>query len=288
MDIFKTDLAQLIKDRDYEGIWALIISKLPLIVAVVAILVLGFIISNFIGRLVVKGLRLKGVDPSVHGFIKTIVVWILKCFVILTALSTLGVNVNSFVAALAAGGLTAGIGLQQSINQFASGLQILLNHPFASGDFIDIGSVSGKVKEIRIMYTVLITVDNKKVIVPNSHITDSNIINFTAEEQRRIELKFTVAYTDDIERAKQTTLDTAAGCDKILTEPAPDAAVTEHADSGVVLVCHVWCLSRDYYDVYYYMMENVKLAFDKNNITIPYNKLDVSITGAVKNDKTTD
>lgn len=282
MDLIKLDLAELIKNRDFDGIVALIISKGPLILSVLILIVIGFFISDLIGKLVVKGLRLKGVDPSVHGFIKTITVIVIKFTVILTALATLGVNVNSFIAALAAGGLTAGLGLQQSVSQFASGLQILINHPFKSGDFIDIGSVSGTVKEIKIMYTVLTTLENKKVIVPNSHITDSNIINFTAEEKRRIELIYSISYADDIEKAKATMLKTAQGCEKIYKDPAPDAAVTEHAESGVVLVCHVWCRSKDYFEVYYYMMENVKLDFDKENITIPYNKLDITINSETK------
>ncbi len=275
MEIIKMSLAQLIKDRDFEGIKALVISKLPLIVAVIIIIAAGFLISNLIGKLTVKAMKLRGVDSSVHGFIKTIVKFLIRLFFILTALATLGVNVNSFIAALAAGGLTAGFGLSHSISQFASGLQILINKPFRSGDYIDIGSVAGTVREIKIMYTVLITLENKKVIVPNSHITESNIINFTAEENRRIDLLYSISYSDNIERAREAILCAAAGCDKIYESPAPKAFVSEHSDSSIKLVAQVWCNSKNYWEVFFFMQEHVKLEFDKAGVTIPFNQVDI-------------
>ncbi|MBQ4626676.1 MAG: mechanosensitive ion channel, partial [Clostridia bacterium] len=184
MKIYPLDLAELIKERDFDGIVALIISKAPVVLTAIGIIVIGFIISNFIGKLVVKGLRAKGVDSSIHSFIRTSVTLILKFVFILSALSTLNIDVNSFITALGAAGITAGIGLQSSISQLASGIQILVNHPFKAGDYIDLGSVCGTVQEIKMMYTVLVTVDNKRIIIPNSTITTSNIINFNAENRR--------------------------------------------------------------------------------------------------------
>lgn len=277
MEIIKLDFAQLIRDRDFEGIKALTISKLPLIIAVVIIIAVGFFISNLIGKIVVKGLKLKGVDSSVHGFVKTIVTFILKLFFILTALATLGIDVNSFIAALAAGGLTAGFGLQHSISQFASGLQILINHPFRSGDYIDIGSVSGTVREIKIMYTVLTTLDNRRVIVPNSHITESNIINFTAEGNRRIDLQYSVSYSDDIDKAKSAVIAAAGRCNKIFESPAPAVYVSEHGSSSINLVAMIWCNSKNYWEVFYFMQEQVKREFDKAGITIPFSQIDIHI-----------
>lgn len=277
MTFIPLDLAQVIKDRDFDGLKALTISKLPIIVAAILIIVCGFIVSNLIGKLVVKALKVKGVDPSVHSFIRTIVVLIMKTAFILTAISTIGVDVNSFIAALAAGGITAGIGLQSSISQMASGFEILINHPFKSGDFIDIGTVSGKVKEIRIMYTVLITIDNKRVIVPNSHITTSNIINYNAENKRRIDLTYSISYNTDIEKARKALLEVADSCDLVLKNPEPMVAVSEHAASSINIACLVWCESKNYWDVFWYMQEHVKIKFDAEGITIPFNQLDVHI-----------
>ena len=277
MELFKTDLAQLIRENDFEGIKALILSKIPLITGVLIIIAIGIVIGNLIGKLVVKGLQLKGVDPSIHGFIKTIVKFTVEIVFILSALSTLGIDVNSFIAAIAAGGLTAGLGLQHSVSQFASGLQILINHPFRSGDFIDLGSVSGTVKEIKIMYTVLITLDNRRVIVPNSNITNSNIINFNAEENRRIDLHYSISYSEDIDKARQAITAAADRCKKVLDNPAPRIEVNSHAESCIELITLVWCRSADFWDAYFSMQENVKKEFDSRGITIPFNQLDVHL-----------
>ncbi len=278
MKFYPLDLAQLIQERDFEGIAALAISKAPLLLAAAVILVAGFLISNLIGKLAVKAMQAKGVDPSIHSFIRTIITLILKFVFILSALSTLKIDVNSFITALGAAGVTAGIGLQSSISQLASGIQILVNHPFKSGDYIDVGTVSGKVHEIKIMYTVLITVDNKRVIIPNSYITSNNIINYNAEDRRRLDLVFSVSYDADIAKAKQVILEVIQKNNLILTDPEPIIAVKEHAASSVNLACLIWCSADEYWNVFYYMQETVKLSFDENNISIPYGQLDVHIT----------
>ncbi len=275
MNIYPLNLSTLIQNRDFDGIVALIISKLPVIVAAVVILVVGFIVSNLIGKLVVKGMQAKGVDPSIHSFIRTCITLLIKFAVILSALSTIGVNVTSFLTAIGAAGITAGLGLQASVSQLASGIQILINHPFKSGDYVDLGSVSGKVQEIKLMYTVLITVDNKRVIVPNSTITSSNIINYNAENRRRIDLVYSVSYDQNIEDAKKAILEVIRRNQLILTDPEPIIAVKEHAASSINIACLIWCGSDDYWNVFYYMQEQVKLSFDKNGISIPYNQLDI-------------
>lgn len=276
-NVIPLDLAQLIRDGDMQGIYALVLSKFPLIISSLLIVLVGFVISNFLGKLLVKALVLKNVDPSVHPFIRTIVVFMLKLVFILTALSTLGVNVNSFVAALAAGGVTAGLGLQKSVNQFASGLEILINHPFKSGDYITVGDVSGVVKEIRLMHTELLTRGNVKVIMPNSHITENSIYNYHAEDHCRVELIFSVSYEADIEQARNAVLRVAGENEMILTDPAVTVNVKEHAASSINLVSYLWCDSKDYWPVYYYMQEAVKLEFDRCGISIPYNQLDIHI-----------
>ena len=281
MKFYPLDLAELIKDRDIEGIIALIISKLPLLISAAIIIAVGFTVTNLIGKILIKALCAKGIDPSIHSFIRTIVTLILKFAVILSALSTLNIDVNSFLTALGAAGITAGIGLQSSISQLASGIQILVNHPFKSGDFIDIGSVSGKVHEIKMMYTELITLDNKRVIIPNSTITSSNIINYNSESRRRLDLVFSVSYDADISKAKEVLLETVKANKLILTDPAPIIAVKEHAASSINLACLIWCSSDDYWDAFYSMQESVKLAFDSNGIPIPYNQLDVHIVKAM-------
>ncbi len=273
----ESTILELIKSRDFDGIINRIIAKMPQFIAAVVIIIAGIIISKLIGKLVVKAMSAKGVDPSVHSFIKTIIMFVVSLIFVLSALSTLNIDVNSFVTALGAAGVTAGIGLQASISQFASGIQILFNHPFKSGDFVDVGSVSGKVQEIKMMYTVLITPDNKRVIIPNSTITASNIINYNAENKRRIDLVYSISYDADIIKAKEVILDVVKKNELILPDPQPVIAVKEHSASSVNLACLVWCSGDNYWDAFYSMQEKVKLAFDENGISIPYGQLDIHV-----------
>lgn len=278
MNILPLTLAELIQERNFSGIWALIISKIPILFACIVIIIVGFSVSNFIGKLSVKAMTARGVDSSIHSFIKTIITLVLKLSVVLSALSTLGVNINSFIAALGAAGVTAGIGLQTSIGQFASGVEILINKPFKSGDYIELENVSGKVLEIKLMYTVLITLDNKRVIVPNSHITSNNIINNYAESKRRLDLVYSVSYSADIAKVKEVLAQVIACNELIFTDPEPRIAVKEHGSSAIKITCLVWFSTEDYWDVFYYMQEAVKLAFDREGITIPFDQLDVHIS----------
>lgn len=278
MKVGDIELAESNIFPEWDDVVKFVVSKAPLLLGAVIIVVVGFVLSNLVGKLVAKGMRARGIDPSIHTFIKTIVVLLLKFAVILSALSTMNVDVNSFIAAIGAAGITAGLGLQASVSQFASGIQILINHPFKSGDYIDLGTVSGKVHEIKMMYTELITVDNKRVIVPNSHITGSNIINYNSESKRRIDLVFGISYDADIAKAKEVIAQTVRKNELILTEPEPIIAVSAQAASSVNISCLVWCHTDDYWNVFYYMQEAVKLAFDENKIAIPYDQLDVHIS----------
>lgn len=278
MKVGDIELAESNIFPEWDDVVKFIVSKAPLLLGAAIIVVVGFVLSNLVGKLVVKAMRARGIDPSIHTFIKTIVVLLLKFAVILSALSTMNVDVNSFIAAIGAAGITAGLGLQASVSQFASGIQILINHPFKSGDYIDLGTVSGKVHEIKMMYTELITVDNKRVIVPNSHITGSNIINYNSESKRRIDLVFGISYDADIAKAKEVIAQTVRKNELILTDPEPIIAVSAQAASSVNISCLVWCHTDDYWNVFYYMQEAVKLAFDENKIAIPYDQLDVHIS----------
>lgn len=268
---------ELFKNGEYDKIIGEIIEKSPMILMAVVILIVGFIISKITGKILVKAMEAKGVDSSIHSFMRTMVMFFINLIFILTALSALKIDVNSFITAIGAAGITAGLGLQSSISQFASGVQIIVNKPFKNGDYIDIGDVSGSVQEIKMMYTTLLTADNKRVIVPNSTITSSNIINYNAEKKRRIDFTFPLSYDADFGEAKKALLEVISNNDLILKTPEPLIAVKEHELRNVNIVCLIWCDSNDYWDVYYYMQEKVKAAFVKHNIPEPLDQLDVHI-----------
>lgn len=253
-----------------------IISALPTIIIAVALVFIGIFLSKLASKLIVKALKAKNVDPSVYNFIKRFVSAGIKFLFILLAVSMF-YDVNSIFVALGGAGLAAGIGLQDSVAQFASGIQILINHPFRTGDFVEVNGLSGSVADIRFMNTVIKTGDNKKVIIPNSHITTNHIINYSAENNRRVDFMFSISYSDDIQLAKNVILDVAKANEKVLTDPAPEVYVNSHEASSICLVARLWCSGNDYWDVYFAMQENVKIAFDNNNISIPFNQVDVHI-----------
>lgn len=253
-----------------------LVSIIPKLIIAAVIVIAGLWLSRLISNLVVKGLKLRDVDASVYMFVKRIVSIFIKITFFLFALS-LFFNINSFLAAIGAAGITAGIGLQDSVAQFASGIQILLNHPFKAGDYIEVAGHAGFVEEIRFMNTVITTADNKRVIIPNSHLTTNEIVNFSAEDKRRIDLSFSISYSDDIEKARQVILSVAKETNGVLSDPEPAVYVNSHEASCVELLARVWSTVDGYWDVYFAMQENVKIAFDKAGINIPFNQLDVHI-----------
>lgn len=252
--------------------------SIPEIIAAVVIIIIGFFLSKLAGKLLIKIMQKRNVDESVHHFLKSMLVVTMRIVFVMFALSALGFNINSFAAALGAAGITAGLGLQGLISQFASGIEIMFNKPFRAGDFIELENVSGKVVEIHFMNTTLLTIDNKRVIVPNSHITSNNLINYTAQKQRRIDLKFNISYTNDISTAKEVVRKAVESCPFIIDEPKAVIAVGAHGESSITIDTLVWCKSEDYWAAFYDMQERVKLDFDKAGINIPYNQLDVHIT----------
>lgn len=253
-----------------------IYAKLPTIILAVVLVVLGYFLAKLAKKLVVKAMKARNVDPSVYNFIKRIVSVGINFIFIMTALSMF-INVGSLIAAVGAAGVTAGLGLQATVAQFASGIQILMNRPFKTSDFVELNGVSGSVADIRFMHTVITTPDNKRITIPNSHITSNHIINYSAENIRRVDFSFSISYSDSIEKAKAVIKETALSNEFILKDPMPEVYVSSHEASSINLAARVWCKVDKYWDVYFAMQESVKIALDKNGINIPFNQLDVHI-----------
>lgn len=238
---------------------------LAIIIAVVGYIFVKFIISFF-----KKILHKTKIEQTSITFIISVSRVTLYIFVIIAILSTLGINVNSIIAAVSAAALTAGLALQDTLSNIASGIIILTSKPFVAGDTIEIEGLKGRVVSIKIFTTTINTFDNRTITIPNSHLTKENLINCTKEEYRRLDLTYTVSYEDDIKKVKEVIADVIKDNSKILTDPQPTIHVGEHLDSGLQIGVMVWIDPNDYYPIYYYMQENVKIAFDENGITIPY------------------
>jgi small conductance mechanosensitive channel len=200
--------------------------------------------------------------------------------VVLAALSTLGVETTSFIAILGAAGLAIGLALQGTLGNIGSGVMLISFRPFKVGDFVTAGGETGTVAGISIFATILHTLDNKVVTVPNAAVTAGNITNFSAREERRIDLSFGIGYGDDLREAKKILEDIISADERILDEPAPFVGVSELADSSVNFVFRPWVKSEDYWDVYFDMNEKVKLTFDEKGISIPFPQMDIHLNKA--------
>ena len=271
-----TAFNNIIEYLDNLQLYEKFMEKLPTIIIAIVFILLGVFLSKLAKKLVEKSLKARKVDPSVYNFVKRMVSVGIN-FVFILSAASMFINVGSLVAAVGAAGVTAGLGLQSTVAQFASGIQILLNHPFKTGDFVELNGVSGSVADIRFMNTVIITPDNKRIVIPNSHITTNHIINYSAENMRRVDFIFSISYSDNIEKAKAVIKEVALSNEHVLKDPFPEVYVKSHEASSINLTARVWCRVDKYWDVYFAMQENVKIALDKNGISIPFNQLDVHI-----------
>ncbi|MCT7484426.1 mechanosensitive ion channel family protein [Aliarcobacter cryaerophilus] len=239
-----------------------------------------FFIGKWISKSVVKILgkalrKVGGVDETLVKFLENIVYYALLTVVIIAALNKLGIATTSFLAILGAAGLAVGLALKDSLGNFASGVMIVLFKPFKAGDSVVAGGVSGTVTEVTIFNTVFLTADNQKIIVPNSSITSGSITNVNANNTRRVDLVVGISYDDDIKKAKDLLTNLLTSHEKILVDKGITVAVSELADSSVNFVVRAWVNTPDYWEVRFFLIENIKLVFDKEGITIPYPQQDV-------------
>jgi small conductance mechanosensitive channel len=245
------------------------------LVFALAIFVIGKWVASRLTNMLKKGLKRGNMDETLVSFLGNIVKTILLAFVVIAALSQLGVETTSLAAVIAAAGLAIGRALQGSLANFAAGVMIIAFRPFKKGDFIEAGGVSGVVEEVNIFNTVFKTGDNKKVIVPNSAVGGGAITNYSANDTRRIDFVFGIGYDDDIRQAKSILESVLAADSRVLKDPAPTIGVLELADSSVNLACRPWVNTADYWGAYFDIMEEVKTRFDAEGISIPFPQQDV-------------
>ena len=219
--------------------------------------------------------KVKGMDETLIKFLENIVYYALMIIVLLTALGKLGVETTSFLAILGAAGLAIGLALKDSLGNFASGVMIILFKPFKVDDTVTAGGVTGTVKEVGIFNSIFVTADNQKIIVPNGAITTGSITNVNAYETRRIDLIIGIGYKDDIKKAKEVLTNVATSNEKVLADKGISVVVSELATSSVNFTINVWVKTSDYSEVKFYLLENIKLSFDNEGISIPYPQQDV-------------
>jgi small conductance mechanosensitive channel len=228
-----------------------------------------------------KGMTKANVDETLANFVQDLCYVVLLVFVVIASLDKLGVRTTSFAVVIGAAGLAIGFALQGSLANFAAGVMLIIFKPFKVGDFVEAAGKMGTVKEIQIFNTILNSPDNVQVIIPNAQVTGSNIMNYTVNGTRRVDLVVGVSYEDDLKKAQQVIEGVLAGDDRILKEPAATVAVSELGDSSVNFVVRPWVKAADYWDVYFDITEKVKLALDKKGISIPYPQRDIHMKSGV-------
>ncbi len=234
------------------------------------VLVIGVVVVRLllipIKRVMVKS---RG-EHTVKTFLFSLIKVALYGLVAITALGTAHVDVGSLLTALGAAAITAGLALQDTLRSFVSGVIIIFTKPFTAGDLIQFEGYEGYIDSIRIFYTQIHTFDNRTVQIPNSRLTTNNVVNCSVRGTRRIDIKFSVSYEDNLTKVKSVVYAVIANIPEIIGDPEPKVYISNHLDSGVEVFAMVWVKEEDYYPALFRMEEDVKNAFDENGITIPY------------------
>lgn len=242
------------------------------------VLVVGLKVVSGIAGLVSKVCDKKGMDATLKPFFVSSLSILLKTLVVITALQAFGVQMAAFITVLGAAGLAVGMAFSGNLQNFAGGVLVLIFRPLQVGEFVEAQGHMGTVKEISVFHTTLLTPDNKTIIIPNGPLSNGSLVNFSRQEKRRVDLVFGIGYSDDSDKAIRVIKDVIASHDKVLNEPAePFVKMSELADSSVNFAVRIWVNAPDFWDVHFYMIENVKKAFDREGISIPFPQRDVHV-----------
>ena len=272
---------------DWEALWnkavELAVEYVPDILLALITLWIGLRLIKWIMKILTKILEKREVDDTLKRFLSSLLGWTLKILLFISVFQMLGVATTSFVAIVGAAGLAIGLALQGTLANFAGGVLILLFKPYKKDDLISAQGEFGVVKEIQIFVTILLSPENKTIIIPNGAMANGNITNYTAEGKIRVDMTIGVAYDADLKQAREVLTKVVESDELVLKDPAPTVAVSELADSSVNLVVRPWCDPIHYWDVHFNTIENAKNALDEAGIGIPFPQRDVHIIDQTKN-----
>lgn len=249
----------------------------PKLLGAILTLIIGFWLAARVGSMVRKSMENRSIDTSVRPFIVSLVQIGLKVLVVLSAASMFGLQVTSFIAILSAATFAIGLALQGTLGHLASGVLILIFKPYRVGDFIIVQGHSGTVKEVQLFNTLLTTLDNRIIIIPNGSVTGGAIENLTVTGERKLDLTFGIGYGDDIDKARAVIRSVIAECPGVLSDKDVDILVRNLGDSSVDFAVRFWTKTPDYWPAFWYMQEHVKKAFDRDGVNIPFPQMDVHV-----------
>lgn len=261
----------------FTEVWDGFVQKLPVIIVAIVILIVGILFSKLVVKLMGKALDRSKLDLTVNKFLRSVVKITLYVLLITIVLALLGVPMTSIITVIGTAGVAIGLALQNSLSNIAGGFLIMFAKPFKVGSYISVSGVEGFVNEINILYTKLRTYDNKAIYIPNGTAANAVLINVNQADKRRVDNVFSISYDADYNKAVDAIYKALKKCPKILWDAGdkPFVRMSAHNTSSIDITVRVWCKSKDYWDVYFDMIEFVRAQFIEENIEIPYQQLDV-------------
>ena len=248
------------------------------IIVALILLFISFKLINFFAKKIGKACEKKNLDKTITKALLYLSKLLLKCIVVVALIGYLGIDTSAITALIASFGVCIGLAVNGTVSNLAGGVLILITSPFRVDDFMEAQGVSGTVVDIRITHTKLNTPDNKVITIPNGTVMSESITNYSANNTRRVELVFGVAYGTDVERVKKILLEEADRHEMVLKDPAPFARLTKQNDSSLDFTLRVWAENANYWQVNFDLLEAINNRLEAEGIEIPFNQLDVHIT----------
>ncbi len=243
------------------------------ILLAIVVLIVGRIIIGRLNHVAAKAIDKTSLDPTVNSLFKKFINILLYVILILSIIQILGVPMSSVIAVLASCGLAIGLALQGALSNVAGGVMILITKPFKVGDFVDAAGGTGVVKDINLLYTTIITTDNKRITVPNGSLMNAVVTNYSSEETRRVDINYKITNDIDCEVVKKILIDAEASAEGVLADPAPFARLVDVDDDTYIFQTRAWCESSKYWDTYFNVIEACSKALRENGIEDPENRI---------------
>jgi small conductance mechanosensitive channel len=260
-----------------ENLLPLLMSWIGKLVLALLIYFVGKWVSKRIANTIKRLMKSRGIEDTLNQFLANIVYAVLLVAVILAALDTLGLPITSLFAIVGAAGLAVGLALKDSLGNFAAGVMLVMFRPFGKGDYVEVAGVGGTVAEIRIFSTVLMTPDNKQIVIPNGLINGDTITNYSANDTRRVDMVFGVGYNDDLKLAREVLTRVCKGHPKVLDDPELKVFVVNLGDSSVDFAVRPWAKTEDFWTVKGDILETAKVELEAAGLNIPYPQTDVHL-----------
>ena len=239
------------------------------IVQAIIVAIVGFFLIKYVMKVLRKLKSFEKLDQTTTRFILNLIKWVLYVMLIIAVISILGVPMAQVIAVLASAGLAVGLALQGALSNLAGGILLMIMRPFKVGDYVDAAGASGFVQSINLFYTVLLSIDNKRITVPNGSLMNANVVDYTAEPKRRVDLVFSCAKSEKPAEIQQCILDAVAGSKYALTDPAPFARISGGTNEAMEFTVRVWCNTEDYWDLYFELNQLIVEAFAAKGVQAP-------------------